>query len=142
MNNSKWAVFFLLAGFAFLFEGPALAAAVENCTLIIAGVLGESKAIPNGIDVVAFSWGLTHPGSHETGGGGGAGGGTGKASLSEFEITKKTDKSSPVLFENSAAGHHYSHATLSCTRAAGDARPGGHPYLTFEFETVFTTSIK
>ena len=62
--------------------------------------------------------------------------------MSEFEITKKTDKSSPVLFENSAAGHHYSHATLSCTRAAGDARPGGHPYLTFEFETVFTTSIK
>lgn len=122
---------------AFLFGTPAHSAPVESCTLLITGVSGESKAIPNGIDVIAFSWGLTHAGTHATGGGGGAG----KVRFNEFEVTKKTDKSSPVLFENSAAGQHYSHAALACTKAGGDAR-SGQPYLTFEFQEVFTTSIQ
>ncbi len=107
--------------------------AVQDCTLVIPGVPGESRVIPDGIEVKSFSFGVTNVGS-ATGGGG-----TGKARFSDLQITKATDKSSPVLFQNCAAGQHYPKATLFCRKAGGEQRA---PFLSFELQNALTTSVK
>ncbi len=58
------------------------------------------------IEILSFSWGVSNPDAKALHGGGSGGG---KVTLSEFTITKKTDKASPVLFRNAVLGeeHHF-----------------------------------
>lgn len=69
---------------------------------------------------------------------GGAGGG--KAKFKEFVVYKTIDVASPALFQHAASGSHFEKAILS-VRKAGGAKGGEKPYLTYEFSTVFITSI-
>jgi type VI secretion system secreted protein Hcp len=125
----------LVAISAFLVSLPAHS---QNCTLEIPGVPGESTTIPGAIDVFSFAWGLNHLGSGS--GSGTAERGVARARFNDFQITKRLDKSTPLLIEDSAAGQHYSHMTFSCRKGA-DGKSSGQAYLTFEFDTVFVTSV-
>jgi len=81
---------------------------------------GESKdkkygLDKGGIDVLAWSWGMSNSGSFHTGGGGGAG----KANVQDLSFTKYIDKASPGLMLACLKGTHIDDAKL-IVRKAGD----------------------
>ena len=72
--------------------------------------------------------GATNAGSFSSGGGGG----TGKVSMNNFNIVKKTDKASAKLFTACCTGEHLKTATLVCRKAGGEQQ---------EFLTIILTSV-
>jgi type VI secretion system secreted protein Hcp len=104
--------------------------------LKIEGIKGESTVRDHKgeIDVVGFSFGASNPGTGATGGGGGAG----KVSISSFTITKKLDKSSPLLFKACATGEHIKKAQISLRKAG----KGQQDYLEFKFTDVVISSLQ
>ena len=92
----------------------------------------EAAGFEGAIEILSFNWGASNPTNPS-----GTGGGSGKVSLSEFSIMKKTDSASNKLFANCCAGEHFDKATVSFRKAGGEQVV----YLIYEFETVFTTSI-
>lgn len=105
--------------------------------LKIDGVEGESTAdgFENQIEIYSFSWGASNP---VTIGPGTKGSGGGRVSLSSFNIMKKTDKTSPVLFMQCCQGKHYDSAVLSMRKAGGDQ----NVYLSYTFSQVYVDSIQ
>ncbi|TMM54128.1 Hcp family type VI secretion system effector [Sulfitobacter sabulilitoris] len=106
--------------------------------LIIEGeISGETQddkySKEGGIDVLAWSWGLSQAGSFHVGGGGGAG----KANFQDISVTKWIDKSSPVLMLYTANGDHFPSAKLVVRKA------GKTPleYLTITMKKVMITSV-
>ena len=89
----------------------------------------ESK----GIDVLAWSWGMSQSGTTHMG----EGGGGGKANFSDLSFTHYFDKSSANLMFASATGKHIPKATLT-VRKAGD-KP--LEYIIVTMEEVIVTSI-
>ena len=85
------------------------------------------------IVVDSFSLGVENP---TTIGSATGGAGAGKVKFNEFQIKKTTDNASPAFFKNLAAGAHYKKAVLTVRKPGG-----GKPYMTYTFETVFTTKI-
>lgn len=100
------------------------------------GVEGESTraGFEGQIEMQSFSFGASNPTSIGSGGGAGAG----KAQLSRFVISKKTDSSSTALFAATVKGQHFPTAKMTFHKAGGDE---ALPYLTYEFEKVFVESI-
>jgi len=86
------------------------------------------------IELKDFSFGVENP---TTIGSATGGAGAGKVKFNAFAIKKTTDKSSPSLFINCAAGSHYDTVTLTCRKAGKDPQD----YLKFVFSTVFTTKV-
>jgi len=86
-----------------------------------------------GIDILAWSWGLSQSGSFHTGGGGGAG----KANFQDISVTKWIDKSSPILMLYCANGDHFSEAKLIVRKA------GKTPleYLKITMKKVMITAV-
>ena len=105
--------------------------------LKIEGVEGESTRDQHEgeIEILSFSWGVSNP----TTIGSGTGGGSGRASLSSFNVMKKSDKASPKLFQHCAQGRHFAKATVVFRAAGGDNSLG---YLKYEFEEVFVDSVQ
>lgn len=64
------------------------------------------------------------------------GAGSGKVKFNEFTIKRTIDKASPVFFKNCASGAHYKTVVLQMRRAGATT-----PFLTYTFDTVFTTKI-
>ena len=91
----------------------------------------EKKAF----EIYSFSWGASNPVSIDSSGGGM---GSGKVSISSFNVMKKTDKASPVLFLACCKGTHYDKANVVLRKA------GGTPleYLKYEFTEVMIESIQ
>ena len=83
----------------------------------------------------SFSWGASNPVSI---GSASSGAGAGKASISSFNIMKKTDKASPVLFLACCKGGHYPKADVVLRKSGGKAVE----YLTYSFSEVFVESIQ
>jgi len=81
------------------------------------GIKGESqdKTHKGEIDLLSFSWSNKQTGTAPSGGGMGAG----KVHFSDLKILKKTDASSPLLFQNCAAGKHIPSALLTVRKAGG-----------------------
>lgn len=103
------------------------------------GVDGESTdATHTGeIELYSFSFGASNPvtiGSYSTGSSGG------KVSISSFNVMKKTDKSSPILFSKCADGTHFEKATVTLRKAGGTE--GQQEYIQYIFEQVFVESIQ
>ena len=75
--------------------------------LKIDGVAGEStdSKHKSEIDVLSFSWGATQSASGAFGGGSGAG----KVNILDLGITKRMDKSTPVLLAHCCTGKHFPH---------------------------------
>jgi type VI secretion system secreted protein Hcp len=104
--------------------------------LKIEGIKGESTVRDHKgeIDVVGFSFGASNPSTGATGGGAGAG----KVSISSFTITKKLDKSSPLLFKACATGEHIKKAQITLRKAG----KGQHDYLEFKFSDIVISSVQ
>lgn len=115
--------------------------------LFIDTVDGESTATfaakPNGMskapmDIYSFSFGASNP---VTIGSGTGGSGGGRVSLSSFSIMKKSDNSSPLLFQACAQGEHYAKATVVLRKAGGSANNQG-VFLQYDFTELYVESIQ
>ena len=100
--------------------------------LKIEGIDGESTdAIhKDWIEISSFSWGATNPGSY--------GQSTGKVSIQDFHfVSKRIDKSSPLLMKACATGTHIKKAQLTCRKN------GNNPveFLTITLEEVMVSSF-
>jgi type VI secretion system secreted protein Hcp len=101
------------------------------------GVDGESKrkGFEKHIEIYSFSLGASNPTTIGAGGGGGAG----KVSISSFNLMKKSDITSPVLFQKCCMGEHFDKVTVTLNKAGGTAPVD---FLKYEFEKVFVESIQ
>jgi type VI secretion system secreted protein Hcp len=90
---------------------PAFAAA--DYLLEIDGIKGESSdtTFPESLEVESWSFGVSSTNSP-------TGGGAGKATFKEFTITKRMDKSSPLLYLSCASGTHIANAVLHCRKTS------------------------
>jgi type VI secretion system secreted protein Hcp len=107
--------------------------------LEIKEVPGEAtaKGMEGKIEIYSFSFGASNP---VTIGAGATGMGGGRATLSSFNIMKKTEKSSPLLFAACATGDHFPKAVVTLRKAGG--KSGQTEFLKYEFENVFVESIQ
>lgn len=87
---------------------------------------------PDEIDVVSFSWGVTHTESMVAGGGGGAG----KPAFQDLLIVHTIDSATPGLLLACATGRHLPQATIS-HRRAGETQD----YLTVKLSDVTITAV-
>ena len=85
------------------------------------------------IEVLSFSWGVTHAGSSGTGGGGGAG----KATFQDLSIVHKIDKASPKLLQMCATGEHVKEATITHRKAG----KGHQEFLVVKMNDVIITGV-
>ena len=99
-------------------------------------IKGESKDSKHKdeIEVLSYSWGVSHPVSL---GSGGAGGAAGKATFHDLSFVHKVDKSSPVLMQACATGEHLKDATITHRKAG----KGQQEYLIIKMQDVFVTSV-
>jgi len=106
-----------------------------NAFLKIDGVESEAtqKGFEKQIRLDSFNMGASNPVDMSAGGGRGAG----QVSLSTFNVTKMTDKSSPVLFQACCLGKHFKNAVITICKAGGEQLP----YLTYKFDTVYIADI-
>lgn len=86
-------------------------------------------------EIYSFSWGASNPVTVGSSSGGMSGG---KVSLSSFNLMKKTDNSSPTLFQACCQGTHYPQATVVLRKA------GGKPmeYIEYDFTEVMVESVQ
>ena len=85
------------------------------------------------IEVLSWSWGVSHAGTPATGGGGGAG----KASFHDFNFTHHVDKASPVLLKACATGEHIKEATITVRKAG----KGQQEFLIIKMNDILITSV-
>lgn len=85
------------------------------------------------IDVLSWSWGVSHSGAV----GRGAGGGAGRASFHDFNFTHHVDKASPILMKACSTGQHIKDATIT-VRKAGE---GQQDYLIITMTDLLVTSV-
>ena len=86
------------------------------------------------VEVLSWSWGVSHPGStFQTG----VGGGEGKASFNDFNFTHHVDKATPVLLKACATGEHIKEATITVRKAG----KGQLEYLIIKMSDVLITSV-
>jgi len=114
------------------FESPGVGTAPEGETKD--SVYSEKKAF----EIKDFSFGVENP---TTIGSSTGGAGAGKIKFNEFTIKKTTDQASPCFFKNCCVGAHYQTVTIDMRKSGGDAATSGKCFLTFKFDTVFTTKI-
>ena len=107
--------------------------------LDLASVEGEctAKGMEKKIEIYSFSWGASNP---TTIGSGATGLAAGKVSISSFNVMKKTEKSSPKLFQACCAGKHFATAVVTMRKASGDG--GQKAFLTYTFTDVMVESVQ
>ena len=102
-----------------------------------ASIKGETQdkthSKDGGIDILAWSWGMSQSGSFHSG----AGGGAGKANFQDISVTKWIDKASPNLMLSCATGKHIDDATI-IVRKAGEKQLD---YIKIKMEEVMVTSV-
>jgi type VI secretion system secreted protein Hcp len=106
--------------------------------LKIDGVNGEAtrKGFEKQMEILSFSWGASNP---STVGAGGGGGGGGKVSVSSFNVMKKSDAASPILFQACCKGDHFAKAAVTLNKAAGST---ALDFIKYEFEEVYVDSVQ
>jgi type VI secretion system secreted protein Hcp len=113
----------------FCFATPVSGA---DMLLSIPAVEGSSTVIPGGIDVFAYSHGLSNVVDLS-----GGGAGTGKASFQDLHIVIGVDKSTPKLMDFCAKGEHLPEATLFVR--SNTVKP---QYLVIKLEDAAITSFQ
>jgi type VI secretion system secreted protein Hcp len=105
--------------------------------LTIDGVDSEAtrKGFEGQIELGSFNFGAHNATSMQAG----PGGGSGKAEVSSFQVTKRTDASSPQLFQACCGGKHFPKAKVVLHKAGGE---NPIDYLQFEFDTVFVEDFQ
>src|SRR5690242_19194048 len=106
-------------------------------------IIGEATA--SGLDpatgwfeIYSFSWGASNP---TTVGSGATGLSAGKVSISSFNVMKKSEKSSPLLFLACCSGQHYPSAKIVMRKATG-VTGGQQMFLKYDFTDVMVESIQ
>ncbi len=102
-------------------------------------ISGEStaKGMEKQIELFSFSWGASNP---TTIGSGTTGISGGKVSISSFNVMKKTDAASALLFQKCCEGDHIPSAVVTMRKAGGTA--GQSVFLKYTFDTVMVESIQ
>jgi type VI secretion system secreted protein Hcp len=110
---------------------------VENYFLKIDGIPGESQDAKHKeeIELVSFSWGVTHG---ALGPSVGVGSGAGRAQFKDLQAVMHVSKASPQLFLATASGKHIKEANLS-VRKAGKAQV---EYLKIKLTNVIVSSFE
>jgi type VI secretion system secreted protein Hcp len=85
------------------------------------------------VEVLSWSWGV----SHGDAGPGGGGGGTGKAIFNDFNFTHRLDRASPLLLRACATGQHIKEATITARKAG----KGQQDFLIIKMNDVIVTSV-
>lgn len=103
-------------------------------------VKGESSAtgFEGQIEIYSFSFGASNP---VTVGPGSAGLAGGRVSISSFNVMKKTEASSPVLFTACCSGQHFDKVTVTMRKATGSSG-GQQTFLMYVFDNVMVESIQ
>ncbi len=104
-------------------------------------VTGEATAqgIPTGaFEIFSFSWGASNPTTVGTTSGGLS---AGKVSVSSFNVMKKTENASPLLFSACCSGQHFSNAVVVLRKAAGTSAKQS-TFLQYTFTDVMVESIQ
>jgi type VI secretion system secreted protein Hcp len=89
-------------------------------------------------EIFSFSWGASNPTTVGTGATGLA---AGKVSVSSFNVMKKTENASPLLFSACCAGQHYKTAKVVMRKATG-TDGGQQIFLEYDFSDVMVESIQ
>jgi type VI secretion system secreted protein Hcp len=107
-----------------------------NGSITMAGETTDTVyAAKKAFEIYSFSWGASNPvtiGSGTTGTGGG------KVSISSFNIMKKSDSASPLLFTSCSSGVHFPLATVVMRKSGGTKAV----YLTYTFTEVYVESVQ
>ncbi len=114
--------------------------------LFLEKVVGESTADvkkPEGLadapmEIYSFSWGASNPTTVGSQGGGLT---AGKVSISSFNVMKKSDGSSPTLFQNCCAGQHMKKGALVMRKATGTSGLQ-QTFMQYDFEDLMVESIQ
>jgi type VI secretion system secreted protein Hcp len=85
------------------------------------------------VEILSWSWGLMQTPSPI-----GGGGGTGKVNFSDFHMTHRIDKASPILMKACATGTHIKEATISVRKAG----KGQQEYLIIKMNDILITSVQ
>ena len=98
-------------------------------------IKGESidSKLKDEIEVLSFSWGVSNPASHSSGGGAGAG----RATFQDLSIVHKIDKATPSLLAACATGQHLKEATITHRKAG----KGQQEYLIVKMNDVLVTGV-
>lgn len=97
-----------------------------------------AKGMEKFIEIYSFSWGASNP---TTVGPGTTGLSAGRASVSSFNVMKKSETSSAKLFAACCAGQHYAKAEVTMRKATG-TDGGQKEFLKYTFEDVMVESIQ
>lgn len=104
------------------------------------GFTGDSRAkgMEGQMEIYSFSWGASNPVSAASSGG--AASSAGRVSVSSFNIMKKLDTASALLFQSCCTGKQIAKGTVTMRKAGGEA--GQAAFLTYEFTNLFVESIQ
>jgi type VI secretion system secreted protein Hcp len=69
-----------------------------------------------------------------------SGAGAGKVTFNPFQITRKTDKASPILFDMACSGTAFKQVSLALRKSAGGTQSGVF-FLRFDFKLVAVKTI-
>ena len=107
--------------------------------LNLGSVQGESssKAHPNEIEVISFSWGLSNSAVRSAQGGTTKGG---KVSINEITLSKHTDKSTPLLVNAVATCQTFPTATISLSKSTGGKKP--EDYFIIKMNNAYISSLQ
>lgn len=103
--------------------------------LKLGDIKGESKDAKHQgeIDVLSWSWGMSH-----TGASAGSGAGAGKAIFNDLTFTQAVDRATPLLIKACASGEHLKEATLVARKAG----KGQQDYLIIKMSDILVTSVQ
>jgi type VI secretion system secreted protein Hcp len=103
--------------------------------LKLSGIKGESAddRHRDEIEVLALNWGVSNPGTMAHGGGAGAG----KATFSDFQISKRVDRASPTLLKMCATQARIEEGMLAVRKAGR----GAQDYMIITMKEVIITSV-
>lgn len=101
------------------------------------GVEGEATAseFEGWIEIDSFSLGASNPANI---GSGGEGIGAGKVNVSSFNVAKKTDAASPVIFQACCKGDHFPNAEVTLRKSGGSQME----FIKFTFDKVYVEDIQ
>jgi len=112
---------------------------IDDAAVVKGEATAKDLTPPAGwFEVFSFSWGASNPTTVGTGKTGLA---AGKVSVSSFNVMKKSENASPLLFGACCNGQHYKKAKVVMRKAAGE---GGKQmiFLEYDFDDVMVESIQ
>ncbi len=107
----------------------------QDITLKLTSIEGESKkkGYEKQIDIYDFKFGVSQAASSSEG----SGGGSAKSDCQDLVLTKLIDKSTPIIFVQSATGTPITEAVMTVRKAGGQALD----YLVVTLNDVIVTNV-